>query len=76
MESDEAVENIDLFIDMYTKKRIEYHLRKVKSDKMMNLMVQPPVSNSSRQPAPRLPPRLPQRQPQPVPGGYGGYGGY
>lgn len=61
--SDEASENIDLFMETYINKRIEYQLRKVKAEKMASLVTasQAPFRQNAYQPA------MPSRQPIPAP---------
>ena len=65
MDADNGNEFIDKFIESYMNKRIEYHLRKVKTEKMTSLTTNQPTNTGNAAP----------RQPQmPRPGyGYGGY---
>ena len=68
MDADNGNEFIDKFIESYMEKRIEYHLRKVKTEQMTQIMANKapnaPVGGGA-------PPVWSQ-----MPSAYGGYGGY
>jgi len=73
MEADEGNEQIDQFVEAYMNKRIEYHLRKVKSEKMVGLVTNPNRSTMNSPPGAAQQPQLPPRQAMPSAYGYGGY---